>query len=75
MLKLEYQNPISRLNYTRYEKNIMIENCSLQKDLQIWIENLFIKCMLFFLIQKITIGNLKFNFLTRICEIRKNVRI
>ena len=33
--KNRYKNFISQLNYTRYEKNCKIENCLLQKDLQI----------------------------------------
>ena len=44
MLKLEnsqYQNSTFHLNHTRYEKNIMIQDCLIQKDLQIWITTFF----------------------------------
>ena len=45
MLKLEkeskYLNSISQLNYMRYEKKVMIQNCLLHKDLQIWIATFF----------------------------------
>ena len=38
MLKLEkskYLNSIFQLNYMKYEKKVMIQNCLIQKDLQI----------------------------------------
>ena len=38
MLKLEqsqYLNSIFQLNYTKYEKKVMIQNCLQHKDLQI----------------------------------------
>ena len=57
----------------------MIQNCLLQKDLQISIAtfcyNMYIS---FFLIQKNTIENRKLNFSIRICEIRikrKNAKL
>ena len=51
MLKLEksqYLNSIFQLNITKYEKKVMIQNCLLYKDLQVWIATFFHK-MFFFL--------------------------
>ena len=39
MLKLEksqYVNSIYQLNYTKYEKRVMLQNCWLHKNLQVW---------------------------------------
>ena len=72
MLKLDksqYENSILQFNCTEYEKNIMIQNFLLEKDLQIPIATLFIRCIFFFVIWKYAIENRKFNFLTRICKI------
>ena len=33
--KSQYLNSIFQLNYTRYEKNVMIQNCLLHKDQQV----------------------------------------
>ena len=44
MLKLEksqYQNSIFQLNYTRYEKNVIIQNYLPKKDLEIVFVTLF----------------------------------
>ena len=49
----------------------MVQKCMLKKDLQIWIAIFFYRMYIFFLYQKNIIENLKFNFLTKICEIRK----
>ena len=53
MLKLEksqYLNSIFHLNYTKYEKKVMIQHFLVQKDLQILIATFFIRCIFFFLI-------------------------
>ena len=58
MLKLQksqYQNSIFQVNYTRYEKDVVIQNCLLQKDLQISIAIFFIRFIFFVLILKNTI--------------------
>ena len=49
MLKLEksqYLNSIFHLNYSRKEKNVMIQNCLLHKDLQIWMCIMMTMCTL-----------------------------
>ena len=35
------------LNYTRYDRKVMIQNCLLHKDLQIWIAKFFHKMYIF----------------------------
>ena len=52
MLKLEnsqYQNSIFQLNYTRYEKNVMIQNFFQQKDL---FNKMYLLYPIFHIIQK-----------------------
>ena len=58
-----------KLNEIR--KKVKIQNCLLQKDLQIRMAKFFMTCIFFFPIKKNSIKNRKFNFLTRICKIRK----
>ena len=55
MLKLEksqYLNSIFQLNFTKYEKNVIKQNCLLHKDLQVWNATFFIRYIFFFLIKK-----------------------
>ena len=60
MLKLEksqYQNSIFQLNYTKYEEEVMIQNCLLHKDLQVRIATFFHEMYIFHFNLKNTIGN------------------
>ena len=60
MLKLEkfqYENSIFQLNYRKYEKKVIIQNCLLQKDLQFESQHFFIRCIFIFLNKKNTIKN------------------
>ena len=75
MLKLDksqYLNSIFQLNYTKYEKSYGTKLFTI-KIYKFESQYFFIRCIFFFLIQKNTIENPKFNFLTIICEIRKKV--
>ena len=49
----------------------MMQNCLSQKDLQILVAIFSYKMYIFLFNLKNTIKNKKFNFLTKICEIRK----
>ena len=46
------------------QNNVVIQNCLLQKDLQILIAKFFIRCIFLLLFLKNTVENLIFNFLT-----------
>ena len=41
LLKSPYLNSIFQLNFTKYEKKVMIQNCLLHKDLQVLNSNIF----------------------------------
>ena len=42
--KIQYLNSIFQLNYTKYlKKNVIIQNCLLHKDLQVWTATFFHK--------------------------------
>ena len=65
MLKLEksqYQNSIFQLNYTRYENKLSYKIIFYMKIYKLELQHFFIRCIFFFLIQKNTIENPKFNF-------------
>ena len=50
MLKLEesqYLNFIFQLNFTKYENKVMIQNCLLHTDLQVWTATFFHKMYIF----------------------------
>ena len=50
MLKLEksqYLNSILQLNFTKYEKKVMLQICLLQEDLKDWMEKCFHKIYIF----------------------------
>ena len=73
--KIQYQNSILQLNYKSYEKNVLKQNCPLQKGLQIlsdqFLIGTFLTCIIYVFILKNTIQNEKFYFLIKICGIRK----
>ena len=52
-------------------KNVTIQSCSFQKDLQIFATQFLIKHIFFVSIRKNTFKIQKFNFLDKICEIQK----
>ena len=77
MQKLQKSQYILQLNYTRYEKNISIQNIFCKKICKFESQHCFIRSIFFFLILKNTIEILKFNFST-MCEIwkkRKNSKL
>ena len=53
----------------KYEKNVKMQSCSFQKDLQFFSR--LIKHIFFVSIPKNTIKIKKFHFLDKICEIQK----
>ena len=55
----------------KYEKNVNLQNCSFQKDLQIFLTQFLIKRIFLILILKNTIEIEKFHYLIKICDIRK----
>ena len=78
MLKLEnsqYLNSIFQLNYTRYEKTLSHKIVHYKKIYESKLKHFHIRCISFYLIKKNTIENLKFNFLTIICEIGKKRKL
>ena len=72
--KSQYLNSILQINLTKYEKKVMIQNCLLHTDLQVWTVKFLHKIYIFFLIWQNTIENPKFNFLTTTYEIRKKYK-
>ena len=73
--KIEYLNSIFQLNNTRYEKTLQYKLVNYIKIHKFESQHFFIRRIFFFLIKKNTIENQKFNFLTIICEIQKNVSL
>ena len=61
-LKSQYQNFIFPLNYTRYEKKLFYKIIFYMKIYTFEMQHFFIRFIFFFLIQKNTIENPKFNF-------------
>ena len=50
MFKLEksqYLDSVFQINYTKYEKKVMIQNCSLHRDLQVRTATFFHKVYIF----------------------------
>ena len=72
--KKSYLNSIFQLNFTKYEKKVIIQNCLLRKDLQVWTAKFFHKMYIFLFNTKNTIKNSKINFLTIICNIRNKAK-
>ena len=73
LVKSQYLNFIFQLNYTRYDNKLLHKIVYYKKIYKFESQHFFIRCILFFLILKNTIENPKFNFLTIISEIRKNL--
>ena len=71
--KSQYLNSIFQLNYTKYAKNVMVQNCLLHKDLKVWKWKFFYKMYIFLFILKNTIEKAKFNFLTIIYVIYEKI--
>ena len=69
--KSYYLNSIFQLNYTKYEKKVMIQNCLLHKDLQVWIATFFHKMYTYLFNLKKYYWKSKIQFLTITCEIQK----
>ena len=65
------KNGFFQLNYTKYERKLWYKIVYYIKIYKFKQQHFSIRCIFFFLIKKITIENLKFNFSTKICEIRK----
>ena len=55
----------------KYEKNVRIQSCSFQKDLQILSDAVSRKTYIFRFNPKNTFKIQKFHFLDKICEIQK----
>ena len=73
MLKLEKKSVSGfyfPVKWYEIRKKVMIQNCLLHKDLRVETATFFPKMYIFLFNLKNTIENLKFNFLTKICEIR-----
>ena len=58
-----------------YGKNVSSQNCSLQKDLQIFSDIVSDKTYIFNFNLKNTFKVQKFNFSNKMCDIRKNVKM
>ena len=59
------------VKFYEIRKKVRIKSFDYIKIYKFESKHFFIRCILFILIKKNTIGNLKFNFLTIICELQK----
>ena len=68
---MKIQNSIFNNNIRNEKKNVRIQSCSFQKDLQILSHTVSEKTYIFVSIPKNTIRIQEFHFLDKICEIQK----